>query len=301
MKLQREVVPSFFLYGDEQLDEDLDTLHVEPIRERSLRYDWIIHPHVHPDHAQFIWIEEGGATFRIEQVEYVVQSSSLVVLPAGALHEIRFEPGTEGRVITAAVSFVEDVCQGDTRLVDISRKPGAYVVPSDTSAAAVIRHAFEQIQAESLWEETGRRSAIRGHMLTLLVSLLRVSDLPSLAQSLKQDRNFELVTRFRRGLEAHFRSEKALGFYAGKLGITAQRLNTACKARAGRTASEMLHDRILIEAKRALLYTEMSVAEVSYTLGYSDPAYFNRFFSQRVGLPPGEFRANSATTQRVAG
>ena len=73
----------------------------------------------------------------------------------------------------------------------------------------------------------------------------------------------------------------------------------ACKSRAGRTASELLHDRIIVEAKRNLLYTEMTVAEIGHAIGYDDPAYFNRFFSQRVGVPPGTFRADAATTHRV--
>ena len=64
--------------------------------------------------------------------------------------------------------------------------------------------------------------------------------------------------------------------------MSPQRLNAACKARAGKTASEVLYDRILIEAKRCLLYTEMTVAEIGHSIGYDDPAYFNRFFSQRV-------------------
>ena len=118
-------IPSFFLYGDEQRDQDLDTLHVEPIRERSMRHDWIIHPHVHPDHVQFLWIADGHGAFTMEGETYHAEPRSLVVQPAGSLHEIRFQPGTEGRVITAAVSFVEAVAGGDQRLVDVTLRPAS--------------------------------------------------------------------------------------------------------------------------------------------------------------------------------
>jgi AraC family transcriptional activator of pobA len=63
----------------------------------------------------------------------------------------------------------------------------------------------------------------------------------------------------------------------------------------------VLYDRILVEAKRCLLYTEMTVAEIGHAIGYDDPAYFNRFFSLRVGRPPGTYRSEAATTQRVGG
>jgi AraC family transcriptional activator of pobA len=61
-----------------------------------------------------------------------------------------------------------------------------------------------------------------------------------------------------------------------------------------------LYARIVIEAKRCLTYTEMSVTEIGHALGYDDPAYFNRFFSQRVGRSPGAYRAASSATQRVS-
>ena len=78
-------VPSFYLYGDEQRDDDLDTLHVEPIRERSKRHDWIIHPHVHPDHTQILFISGGGGTFRIEEDLFEAEPNSFVVQPAGSV------------------------------------------------------------------------------------------------------------------------------------------------------------------------------------------------------------------------
>ncbi|WP_425053454.1 helix-turn-helix domain-containing protein [Psychromarinibacter sp. S121] len=293
--------PSFYLYGDEQLDEDLDTIHVEPIRERSLRHDWIIHPHLHPDHVQILWIAEGGARFVIEGETYVASARSLVVQPAGALHEIRFEPGTEGRVVTAAVSYVEAVARDDPRLIAITRTPGVYSVPDDSPCGSTVPQHFNQILTEAHWDAPGRRTAIRGCFLNVLVSLLRVAENRSGAEPSRQDRDFELVTRYRAAIETHFRSQKSLAFYARNIGVSTQRLNAACRLRAGRTASEVLYDRIVVEAKRCLLYTEMTVAEIGHSIGYEDPAYFNRFFSKRVGTPPGTFRAEAATTTRVGG
>lgn len=279
---QSKPIPTFYLYGDEQGDEDLDTIHVEPIRERSMRHDWIIHPHVHPDHVQVLWISDGGAAFTIEGEAFEAQPNSLVVQPAGALHEIRFQPGTEGRVITAAASYVETIARDDPRLVAITCQPGAYPIPTDGPCAEMVPVAFEQIFAEIRWQAPGRRMAIRGLFLNILVSLLRVAEKRLDAGPAHRDRDFELVTRYRALLEDHFRTKKALAFYVRALGVSQQRLNAACKARAGRTASEVLYDRILIEAKRCLLYTEMTVAEIGHSIGYDDPAYFNRFFSQRV-------------------
>lgn len=291
-------IPSFFLYGDEQRDEDLDTLHIEPIRERSKRHDWIIHPHVHPDHAQILWISEGGASFQIEEDSFEAVPGSFTVQPAGMIHSIRFRPGTEGRVITAAQSFINDIARDDPRLVDVTRHAGSHMIQSDRVLNGV-RHAMDELLIEANSEQPGRRMLMRAHFISVLVSLLRVSALDAEAGPAHRDRDFELVSRYRVLLERHFRTEKSLTFYASALGASTQRLNAACKARASKTASEVLYERILIEAKRCLRYTEMTVAEIGHSIGYDDPAYFNRFFSQREGVPPGSYRSNAATTKRV--
>lgn len=291
-------IPNFYLYGDDQSDEDLDSLHVEPIRERSLRHDWTIHPHLHPDHAQILWISEGGAEFVIEEERFVAEANSFVVQPAGMIHEIRFRPGTEGRVITAAVSFIQAISEDDPRLAETTRRAGVHAIPPGRPTETV-RHAMDELLAEANAHAPGRRIARRAHFISILVALLRVAGEGSGHAPNHRDRNYELVTRYREALDAYFREQKALTFYADELGVSPQRLNAACKARAGCTASEVIYERILTEAKRCLLYTEMTVAEIGHSIGYDDPAYFNRFFSQRVGTPPGTYRALAATTQRV--
>ena len=214
------------------------------------------------------------------------------------VHEIRFHPGTEGRVITAAVSFINDIARDDPRLVDITRHAGCYLI-RDQNVLRDVRHAMDKVLAEANGQTPGRRMALRAHFLMVLVSLLRSSALTTSDGPARRDRDYELVTRYRAMLEKHFRAEKTLSFYAGEMGVSPQRLNAACKARAGKTSSEVLYERIVVEAKRCLLYTEMTVAEIGHSIGYDDPAYFNRFFSQRVGCPPGTYRANAATTRRV--
>ena len=62
----------------------------------------------------------------------------------------------------------------------------------------------------------------------------------------------------------------------------------------------MIHDRLLLESKRNLVYTSMSVKEVSNLLGFSDPGYFARFFARHAGMPPSEFRASSREPPRAA-
>ncbi|MBJ7445889.1 MAG: AraC family transcriptional regulator, partial [Sphingobium sp.] len=55
--------------------------------------------------------------------------------------------------------------------------------------------------------------------------------------------------------------------------------------------AQMLDDRALLEARRLLLYSQMSVADIAYAIGFEDPAYFSRFFARHIGQPPRVWRA----------
>jgi AraC family transcriptional activator of pobA len=292
-------VPAYFLYGEEQRDLGLDSVHVEPIRHRSMRHDWTIRPHVHPDHVQLLWFTRGGARIGIEGEVIEAVPPCLVVHPAGMVHEIRYQPETQGHGATIATSYVARLTREDPHLGAALLEPGAWRPAPDGPARAALDHAFERLQAEVDGAGPERGAAIRAQVLAILVELahLRAADAGDPPPG--RDRDYEIVTRYRALLADRFRERKALGFYAGALGISTQRLNAACRARAGRTASEMLYDQIVTDAKRGLIYTAMTVAELAHSLGFDDPAYFNRFFAKRVGTPPGAYRARIAATRRV--
>jgi AraC family transcriptional activator of pobA len=122
------------------------------------------------------------------------------------------------------------------------------------------------------------------------VMTMRARSLEFGPEVVPDDRAHALVLHYRDLIEAHFREERRIAYYADLLAVTPARLNTVCQSRLGTTASGLLHNRIVAEAKRCLICTSMSVAEIGYALGFEDPAYFSRFFSKRVGVAPGRLR-----------
>jgi AraC family transcriptional activator of pobA len=78
--------------------------------------------------------------------------------------------------------------------------------------------------------------------------------------------------------------------YAAGLNVTPARLRAACIEVTGKTPTRVLEERLVLEAKRNLTYTNMTVAQIAYYLGFTDPAYFSRFFSKLVGESPAAFR-----------
>lgn len=286
-------IPRYFLYGEGHFDAETDFLHVEPIRERSGKHDWTIRPHAHPDHAQLLFVASGGGWIRIEDERIVIVPPALLVIPGSVVHEIRFDPGTDGWVVTAALAFIQSVAATEHGLIETMRRPAAYPAVEGDLTAEELDATFQRLHREFVWRGPARRAAITACFLQILVDLHRKATLAYGQSASPTDRNYEIVLRYREMLERAFRTEKQLSFYADRLGVTIARLNLACKTRTGVTASSLLYERLAVEAKRYLLYTHMGVGEVGQALGFEDPAYFNRFFSKRVGRSPGAYRSEA--------
>ena len=72
--------------------------------------------------------------------------------------------------------------------------------------------------------------------------------------------------------------------------VTEARLNDICRRVANLPSKEIIHERLLQEARRLLQFSAVPISEISYQLGFSDPAYFSRFFTKRTGLAPSQYR-----------
>jgi AraC-like DNA-binding protein len=107
------------------------------------------------------------------------------------------------------------------------------------------------------------------------------------------------VERFRALLETRLGTEHRVAAYARAVGLSAGHLSALCRRELGKSAGACVRDRLALEAKRLLLHTEMTAAQVADRLGFADPAYFARFFRREAGLPPRLYRARNPASARV--
>jgi len=99
-----------------------------------------------------------------------------------------------------------------------------------------------------------------------------------------------LLRSFQSLIDRHFRAIKLPKEYADLLYVTPNHLNALCQDLVGKTAGDLIRDRVLLEAKRLLTNADMTVTEIAYDLNFGDNSYFNRFFKKNVGVTPDEFR-----------
>ena len=101
----------------------------------------------------------------------------------------------------------------------------------------------------------------------------------------------ELVQRFRQLVADHFVEHRSVQFYAAELGVSAGHLSRSIKDVTGTSASGIIRQELIMEAKRLLVNTDLAVERISDQLAFDDPAYFGRFFKRETGFSPGSYRS----------
>lgn len=299
--MKRASLPLFHLYGDPPDDQAFDFIHIERISSRSSAHNWTIAPHRHRNLFQVMLLEEGGGTLDLEAESIAFEAPSVIVLAPTVAHGFRFKPKvTEGYVL----NFTEDVTEalGEqagvalARLKAIAAQPLMKVAkPEIARLAALCRDLLE----EEFLGRDGFDVAARALTALIGVEVSRLAASRALSGTITLAPADATVEELRRLIEENFRSERQIGFYAGKLAMTADRLNDHVKRATGVTAGHLLRQRLLTEAKRQLVFTDLTIGEVAYDLAFADPSHFARFFKKQTGSTPQAFReaATRARTQ----
>lgn len=283
-------IPTFMLYGDPPDEVEPGFVHVESIPTRSRPMNWTIRPHRHTDLRHFLLVSGGGGLFRVDDAAHPFRAPAFLAVPTGVVHGFDFEPETQGQVLTMSDGFVSDALAGvrEPELRAALEMPLLHGLDAGDHALPVLGAAFAAVEREFLWSGVGRASAIAAHIALILVTVARLGLAGTAAAMAGPD--LRLVGRLRQMVEQRFREHWGVDVYADALGVTAGRLNTACRRVTGCSTLQLIHNRLLLEAKRNLLYTAMTMSEVGYNLGFEDPAYFSRFFTKREGVTPLAYR-----------
>lgn len=285
----RSPVPRFFLYGEPPRDPGERFVHVETIADRSRRYDWRIRPHGHRALHQVLVIFAGGGEMEAETQRQPFKAPALLTVPAGVVHGFAFLPETEGYVVTFAEALFSELARHEPAFRPLFIASSCASLAGDPAEEQELAEALPKLKRELAWRAPASNAAITARLMTVLVSAVRALHQPETTASAASARA-ALVARFREKIETHLRMGLTIAHYAKALNVTPTQLRAASLEVTGKTPLRVVEERILLEAKRSLTYTNMTVAETAYYLGFSDAAYFSRFFTKLAGESAAAFR-----------
>jgi len=285
----KSTVPVYQLYGEAQQWLTPDLLHCEAIATRSRLHNWEIKPHSHHGLLQLLWLEQGEALLQLDGWQGQLQAGCVLIVPQHCIHGFQFSPDAQGLVVTLAYPFLDNLgVELSTALQ--SESAARVLVLHENEERSLIEAMLCKLMKEYQQQHMHRRELIESSLTVVLACLMQQAQAgqPRTNDNPKRARRY--LSDFTILIEQDYVSHHKLDYYAHKIGISTAHLNAVCREFAQRSALDLIHGRIMLEAKRNLVYTSMTIKTVSDSLGFTDPAYFTRFFKRQAGIAPKEFR-----------
>lgn len=248
-------------------------------------------PHRHPFY-EICFFMEGGGESEMDFRKYPILSPGIHFIGPGRVHKIIGDAQSSGYVIAFTREFLAR--EEERRLLDdapffrsSTPEPFVHLTKDEFS---YLRKIMGNMVEDFLGQSSEKTALLRSY---LRIFLLRSTEI--FARNHPQWVNTtsgspHLVEQYLRLVENQFAVHHGVQNYASQLSVTPDHLSRTTRQILGKSAGEIILDRILLEARRLLLFSSLTAKEISYQLNFTDPSYFGRIFRKKVGMSPSAFR-----------
>ena len=253
------------------------------------------------DHLQrnnyysLIWVTRGSGNVKADFSEYAFKENTLFAFAIYQPFMFMADDKIEGIALQFHPDFFcihkhqqEVACNG-VLFNNIYNPPYVLV---DEAAAALLNNILEQVKAEMQNPALAQYELLISYLKIFLInaSRLKTSQQPDVALAVADAEEPFILQKLKDYIEQHYKTKHAVSNYADMLNISAKALAKITKAHFNKTLTNMIAERIIIEAKRELYLTNKTVKEIAYELGYNDESYFSRFFKTNADVSPQLYR-----------
>lgn len=250
----------------------------------------MVFPHRHA-FFQIVLFTEGSGRHAIDFDQYTVKPHQVYYMSPGQIHSWEFDPGTDGFVVNFNESFFTAVCHNPNFVTDfpifntISGRP---VNVLETECCSEVHGLMERMLFEFESDHEFKQEILRALLMQTLVLLSR--NMPESSRTAATRHQVTVLHNFEKLIEQHYREKRLPREYAEMLFLTPNHLNALTNAVVGKSAGELIRDRVILEAKRLLVNSDYTVTQIADILNFEDNAYFTRFFKKYTGMSPEYFR-----------
>lgn len=247
-------------------------------------------PHKH-NFFLTVLFTEGSGIHEVDFERYEVVPGAVFLINPGQTHYWELSRA-EGIIFFHSQSFF-DLNFTDRSILDF---PFFYSVhnPSmlklEEQAINKILPWFDTLFVENRDQKMHYLEKIQTLLNCLYVDLSRLYHQSGVSKVIKTSIDFNYIRRLENLVDEHYKSKKSPSFYAEQLSITPKHLNRLTRNTLGKTTTQIITERVMLESKRLILYHPASLSQVSDELGFEDYAYFTRLFKKWTGSTPTEFR-----------
>lgn len=253
--------------------------------------DFEAQPHT-IDFFEIMFFEQVSGTFITNGHEVSLEDNTLIFASPNQIKQLPAdEPTVRGYHLVFKSAFLEHFFQDQLFVYRLSYFYNYSFPPYlkiDPATFALISTCLNEIISEINMHQADSQEIIRSMLYFILTKLNRCfKEFHHLDQHWQKE---DTLIRFKMAIEEHVSSNKNVNDYADLLGLHRNVLNRQLKSLSGLNASDLLADRKLQEIKSRLFFSDHTIAEIAYDLSFSDPNNMTRFFKQRTGQSPSQFR-----------
>lgn len=249
--------------------------------------------HVHPFY-EIVWFQKGEGTHTVDFTEYPVSDNTIFFIAPGQVHSFDHNHNQQGLVMKVCTHLLDNMIADDGVLLKYNvfntydSLPFKQVTPECTKRVNDILSMLEKETGKA--GEIGHNNYMRSLVAMMLIEIERcqiAGNAPFFSTSRTAHRVF---LAFRREIEHNFRRMHTVKEYAELLNVGTKSLTNYVSECSSFSPLEMINNRIVLEAKRMLRYSDMMVKEIAAELGFDDASYFNKFFKRHVKCSAAEYR-----------
>ncbi len=290
-------IPTYSICNLLGTDRCLSELVVMGIRSFVETHRDLIFPHRH-DFYQLVLFTQGGGRHTIDFKQYEVQPHQVYYMSPGQIHRWDFDEQTDGYIVNFNTSFFSSVYHNphyvrEFPLFNAITSPPVNTL--DTDCCGEVAEIFAQMLAEFESANDYKMDMLRSLLTAVLVKLSR--SMPNTFKEGAPKHHLQLIRQFEKLIELHFHEKRLPKEYAELLFVSPNHLNALTNAMVGVSAGDLIRERVLLEAKRLLVNSDLLVGQVADQLNFEDNAYFTRFFKKATGVTPEVFRAEKSLAQ----
>jgi AraC family transcriptional regulator, transcriptional activator of pobA len=253
------------------------------------------------DHIQrfnyysIVWLKEGAALLRSDFNQYQIEGGTMMFFTPYQPFMVKSDAEIRGVALNFHPDFFciyhhdkEVSCNGI--LFNNIYKPPYIKVEKEEAAA--FEHLLEQIKAKMQQADLSQYELLVSYLKIFMIKAVRIksNQNPELAKETKDLKEPFVLQELMEYIEYHFNKEHQPGYYASLLNITPKALGRITKQHFNKTLTDLIAERIIIEAKRELYLTSKPVKAIAYDLGFDDEFYFSRYFKNHTAVSPQLYR-----------
>lgn len=247
------------------------------------------HTHRHNFYA-LIFTTKGNGRHTIDFAEYEIIPQRVFLITYGQLHHWDYLRSVSGFIILFTEAFYNLIYTGNDKIKsDKALVNNQAFVDLDDNEFKEWNNLIRLIEEEYLSNATNCKEVICLMLKALILKYNRKSNKVLINANLSS-RKHTLIGEFKAYIEQYYKEWKLPKLYAQLMNITPNYLNSICKEVQNKSATELIKDRIILEAKRLLIHTDDTVTQIAYELGFEDNSHFGKYFKSALNITPDQYR-----------